>query len=297
MIKIKLAIISDIHANSVALEEIIKDAKKNNVDEFVFLGDQVNDLPFGNETLQIVRNLSDKVLKGNKEQYIIELEDENYYWNNQQFKNNIFLHNELSKENICYIRNLPLSMSLEYEGVKILIAHGSPTSVTEFIHKYDDEVIEKYSKSIKEDILIFGHTHDKMWHGYYNNKLLINAGCAGVSPHYKAKSEYVILELKDSKLVHMDFRLVEYDIEKVKKKIIQSGILEYDKVLMNLTYLSLSGYGKIREKFFAEAKEKMLERYGVWHKNDAKGIFTYFKLFDDDIWLGLAHKYKSHFTF
>ena len=74
MVKIKIAIISDIHANSVALEEIIKDAKKSGAEEFLFLGDQVNDLPFGNETLEIVKKISDKVLKGNKEQYLIRIE-------------------------------------------------------------------------------------------------------------------------------------------------------------------------------------------------------------------------------
>ena len=91
MVKIKIAIISDIHANSVALEEIIKDAKKSGAEEFLFLGDQVNDLPFGNETLEIVKKISDKVLKGNKEQYLIEYETEKYYWDNIQFKNTIFL--------------------------------------------------------------------------------------------------------------------------------------------------------------------------------------------------------------
>ena len=78
MIKIKVAVISDIHANSVALREILKDAEKKNVDEYVFLGDQVNDLPFGNETMEIVKEKSNKVLKGNKEQYIIEYDEEKY---------------------------------------------------------------------------------------------------------------------------------------------------------------------------------------------------------------------------
>ena len=40
----------------------------------MFLGDLVNDLPFGNETLEIVRKYSNKILKGNKEQYLIEYE-------------------------------------------------------------------------------------------------------------------------------------------------------------------------------------------------------------------------------
>ena len=67
MIKIKVAVISDIHGNCVALKEVLKDAEKKNVNEYVFLGDLVNDLPFGNETLEIVRKYSNKILKGNKE--------------------------------------------------------------------------------------------------------------------------------------------------------------------------------------------------------------------------------------
>ena len=30
---------------------------------------------------------------------------------------------------------------------------------------------------------------------------------------------------------------------------------------------------------------------------DEKGIYSYFKLYDDDIWLGLAEKYKEYFVF
>ena len=55
MVKIKVAVISDIHGNSVALREVLKDAKSNNVYECVFLGDLINDLPFGNETLELVK--------------------------------------------------------------------------------------------------------------------------------------------------------------------------------------------------------------------------------------------------
>ena len=55
MIKIKVAVISDVHANIVALNEILKDCKINNVDEYMFTGDLINDLPFGNETLDIVK--------------------------------------------------------------------------------------------------------------------------------------------------------------------------------------------------------------------------------------------------
>ena len=73
---VKVAIISDIHGNSIALKEVLKDARENGVNEYIFSGDLVNDLPFGNETLEIVKSISKDVLKGNKEQYLIEYDDE-----------------------------------------------------------------------------------------------------------------------------------------------------------------------------------------------------------------------------
>ncbi len=297
MVTIKVAIISDIHGNSVALKEVLEDARRSNVDDYIFLGDLVNDLPFGNETLEIVKNTSDKVLKGNKEQYLIEFEEEKYAWENIQFKNTRFMYNELTEENREYIRKLPHCMNLEYEGVKILVAHGSPKSVEELLNHRFRELIEKYVDELDADALIFGHTHEAMWYEYINGKLVLNAGCAGVSPHYVGKAEYVILTINNGKIENIDLRLVDYDIEKVKQKIIESGILNEDKVLMNLTFCGINGNGQARNKFFKEAKMVQLEKNGKWYQDGAKGIYTYFKLYDDEIWLGLAEKYKEYFVF
>lgn len=297
MVTIKVAIISDIHGNSVALKEVLKDAKLNNVDEYIFSGDLVNDLPFGNETLEIVKKTSDKVLKGNKEQYLIEFEEEKYDWKNIQFKNTRFMYDELTEENKAYIRKLPHCISLEYEGVKLLVAHGSPKSVEELLNRRFKDLIEKYVEELDADALIFGHTHEPMWYEYINGKLVLNAGCAGVSPHYVGKAEYVILSINNGKIENIDLRLVDYDIEKVKQKIIESGILNVDKVLMNLTFCGINGNGQARSEFFKEAKNVQLERSGKWYQEGAKGIYTYFKLYDDDIWIELGKKYEKYFVF
>jgi putative phosphoesterase len=297
VIKIKVAIISDIHGNSVALKEVIKDAQNNNVDDYIFLGDLINDFPFGNETLNIVKSISNKVLKGNKEQYLIEYDEEKYKWDNIQFKNNLFMYNELTKENLEYLKKLPHCMKVEYEGVKLFLAHGSPKSVEELLNRNKRDLLDKYTKDLDEDALIFGHTHEPMWYEYINNKLILNAGCVGVCPHYKGKAEYVILEISNGKILNIDLRLVSYNIEEVKKKIIESGILKYDKVLMNIAYSVISGNGEIKKQFLQDAKEMAIARHGKWYKDDAKGIYTYFKLYDDDIWLSLAEKYKKYFEF
>lgn len=297
VVKIKIAIISDIHGNSVALKAVVKDARENNVDDFIFLGDLVNDFPFGNETLEIVKSLSNKVLKGNKEQYLIDYDKEKYKWDNIQFKNTLFMYNELTKENLEYIKKLPHCMNIEYEGVKLLIAHGSPESVEELLNQNKRELLDKYTKKLEADALIFGHTHESMWYETINEKIVLNAGCCGVTPYYKAKAEYVILEIENGKILKIDLRLVDYNIEEVKQKIIESGILKEDKILMNIAYSVISGHGEVKYNFFKEAKETVLARNEKWYKEDAKGIYTYFKLYDDELWLNLAKKYEKYFEF
>lgn len=296
MIKIKVAVIADIHGNPVALKEILKDARNNNVDDIVYLGDLVNDFPFGNETLELVKQTSDKVLKGNKEQYLIEFDKAQYDWKNIQFKNTRFMYNELSKDNLEYIKKLPKSICVNYGETKVVFAHGSPESIEEQIHQDDRDLIEKYTQNLDADALIFGHTHDKMWKEVVNNKLVVNAGCAGVSPFYIGGAEYVILNI-DGKDIDADLKVINYDIEELRNKIKECGILEHDKVLMNLTFCGIDGHGRERYSFFREAKTKMLEKNGKWYKDDAEGIFKYFKLFDDEIWLELAEKYKEYFSF
>lgn len=297
VIKIKVAVISDIHGNCVALRAVIKDAEKNNVDDYVFLGDLINDFPFGNETLAIVRKYSNKVLKGNKEQYLIEYEKYNYDFDNYQFRNIKFMYDELTEENKEFIRRLPHCLKVEYDGVKILFAHGSPNSVEEQLHRESKDLLDKYTKDLDADALIFGHIHEKMWYENINGKLVLNAGCCGVSPYYSGKAEYVILEIEDGKIKNIELKLIDYDVNIVKQKIIESGILNQDNVLMNLSFCAISGKGDIRHNFFVEAKKTTIERKGKLVSDDAKGIYAYFKLYDDDIWLGLAEKYKKYFVF
>lgn len=296
MIQIKIAIISDVHANSVALKEVLNDAKSQGVEEYIFPGDLVNDLPFGNETMEIIGNTSKYLIIGNKEEYLKEYDKEKYKWSNIQFRNSVFIYEELSKENLNLISNLPMSLDLEFEDMKLKVVHGSPKSVTEHLHETSNDLIDKYTKDLNADILICGHTHDKIWHKYVNGKLVINAGCMGVSPYYNSKAEYVILHI-NNKRVDIEKRLIQYNPEDVKNKIIKCGILERDRVLMSLTYASITGNGETRYKFFKEANQAMKDINHSFYKNDAKEIFKYFKLYDDDIWIKYYNKYKSNFEF
>ena len=70
---VKVAVISDIHGNYVALEEVIKDAKMQGAEKYIFTGDLINEFPFGNKVINLIKDLQKDydvyVVKGNREQY------------------------------------------------------------------------------------------------------------------------------------------------------------------------------------------------------------------------------------
>lgn len=156
----KIAVLSDIHGNIVALEEAIKDAKSQGVDEFIVLGDIITDLPFTNEPLDIVKELTPYVIKGNREQYLLQYEQskEDKKWNTLQHKSAICYYDYLSKENKEYIRKLPETLKLEFDGVTIRAIHGSPYSITELLY-FDTPLMDKVFSELEEDILVYGHNH------------------------------------------------------------------------------------------------------------------------------------------
>ncbi len=74
----KIAIISDVHGNYPALLTVISDAIRNNVDQFIFVGDYIFDLLYPNEVTELIRSLKNAyVIQGNKEGYLKWLRVEN----------------------------------------------------------------------------------------------------------------------------------------------------------------------------------------------------------------------------
>lgn len=294
MIPIKIAIISDIHGNIAALDAILEELKKESVDRIVALGDLVNELPNGDEVIKSLIENQILAIKGNKEQYFLEYEECKYEWKNIQFRNTIFMYNQLSEISKNYIRKLPFELILEEEGIKIKFVHGSPENLCELIHEYDEELLDKYTKNLKEDILVLGHTHDPIWYKNINGKTVINAGCTGVSVFNIGQAEYVILDIENGKY-KIESKKVNYSLDKLKENIINSGMLEKEKTFINLVYLALIGKKEIRKMFYREGIEKMKNSGRKLYAKDAKDIFKNFKLLDDDIWIEQTEKVKDLF--
>jgi len=283
----RIAIISDIHGNISALSNVLEDAEKQGVTDYIFVGDYIFDLPFANEVVDTIRKIENAhFVQGNKEVYLCELaEQDQSTWNIDQIGVLHQTFRELSRENREYLMAMPETcrVSMPYSG-EILVTHfvkeiaaadikGSllssgvfnekkPTR-EEFLSGKDEflqrDKIKEAIQKLHADVVIQGHTH-LQWHGYCSDTLMLNAGSCGLPLDGGVGGAYTILEDTPQGL-KVEERRVWYDIEPIIEKAKKSLCYEKGKIWMELVFMAMrdnqDGFG-----IFFELAQRLAEEAG-----------------------------------
>lgn len=231
----KIAIISDIHSNIVALDAVLEDISTQEVDHIFATGDLVGYLPFPNEVVNRMREYNVLSVKGNHDNAIVirskEVEglETLTLKEKQASASGIYTTRTISGENRVFLKNLPDYISLSFLGVKLKLVHGSPNSISEYLYE-DSEALEELSNSMDEDILVFGHTHVP-FHKEVNGKHFMNAGSVGKPKHGNSNASYIIIHIAEEE-VSMEFVEVSYDVESVTRVIKDNELISDDLIEM-----------------------------------------------------------------
>ena len=147
----KLAIISDIHGNIHALEAVLHDIEKLNVDQVVVNGDMVNRAPYSVKVLDRLMGRDYMITLGNHEDLLRKwiLRDESLPadWFGHPFWEGTAWSAEQLKESKWWktIDDLPLTYRVEPPNApSLLISHGSPRHYREGYGRFLTE--EKFSE-------------------------------------------------------------------------------------------------------------------------------------------------------
>lgn len=110
----RLALISDVHGNLAALEAVLADARAMGAQEYVFLGDYIFDMPFGERVICRLRSIERAhFVSGNREGYFERLdENDTLRAGSQQYGVVYQTWRELSADSKAFIRHLPKQLSL-----------------------------------------------------------------------------------------------------------------------------------------------------------------------------------------
>ena len=211
----KIAIIADIHANIIYFKKVLEDIQKRGINDFIFLGDYVLDGFDNNEILELIKKQNSlAIIMGNKEEFFFDNFDISKY-NCEQFKNIIYTYKSLSKENLEYIKKLPIYVNLEIEGVKILCCHGAPDFIRDSFGENDYEKFDDLINKYNFDVYLHGHTH-LGYYKEYNNHYFINPSSLGM-PLDGVGARYGIKTIEGKENITYEQIILEHDYEKLEK--------------------------------------------------------------------------------
>ncbi|MBR1776803.1 metallophosphoesterase family protein [bacterium] len=223
----RIAVISDIHGNMDALNAVIKDMDKQKCEKVFVLGDYAMAGPEPMETVGffIMKSRDSKysMIQGNTDLMIADYSSDLY----ESMKSKAPLMVEalrndvkiLSNSEKAFLKNLPVQLEIEEEGVKFLLVHGSPRRNNEdILPNTPMEEVQAMLKNVDADVILCGHTHIPCGFQTPDKKTVVNAGSVGRPFTPDAKSCYLIVDAWKGRCV-FEHRFIEYDKERAADKI------------------------------------------------------------------------------
>ena len=230
----KLAVISDVHANFVALASAYNYIENIDIDGVIFLGDYVTDGPSPLKTMALLKKFRSKYkcwfIKGNREDYLLEQRRGiGVRWKKGSGSGSLYYtYLNLSDEDFDFFAEMPVSLDIEIDGAPVITAcHGAPDSSNSWIMN-EPELLEKYAASVAGDIILCGHTHrfDIQSAG---GKDFIFCPTIGSKKRVSGSPNMLLLELKDGAW-ELDPVFVDFDITELNSDFESSGLIDYGKI-------------------------------------------------------------------
>jgi len=254
----KLAFISDVHANLPALTAVLKEIKQHSPDDIYCLGDLVNFAGWDNQVIDLIRQYDITCIQGNHDEGIgYRREDFPFSYSNEAQKHfghlSILRVNKvITDENRRFLADLPFMLQLEFRfpfhHIRLAMVHGSISSNNEYVQKdTSDEYLLEMMDTVNADVLLMGHTHIPYHKAIFceeeNRKIyrhVINVGSVGKPKNDTTDACYCLVEIHnnadlsspDALKVH--FYDVSYNTQEVIDRIRIDGLSgAYDDYLNN----------------------------------------------------------------
>jgi protein phosphatase len=236
---VKIAVISDIHANLPALEAVLQDIEARKADRIICLGDVIGKGPSNKEAVDICRSECDAVIVGNWDKYLYEDmllmhqgEPEKVPESNQWYIRDI------GDERMEYLGSLPHYTEFMLGGKLVRLFHAHPKNFNRYFSDSPKEqkleLFEPNDGSTAQelaDIAIYADIH-VVYMQFLHGRQLLNVGSVG-NPLDIPQASYVMLEGGESG-VNADFIRIPYDIEKAIQNARTAGSPHLDGYISEL---------------------------------------------------------------
>ena len=248
----KIAFISDIHSNIVALKAVLKDIENRGITRIFCLGDIVIKGSSPCKVLDLIKDKCEVVIKGNCDNYAVNPE---YY--PAHLKHYQWYHNILGEERIKYLENLPMYKDMYISGSRVRMFHATKNDLDYRI--FDTSDAEEKMKLFEDenndvpDIVIYADIH-KQYMQKILNKTIINIGSVGNEIEISFPNDY---NEDMSEITQAHYCIIEGDINSKERSPLS---IQFVRVPYDVQKEEVSQVGYFKKEEFCEMVDKKDDR-------------------------------------
>lgn len=223
----RVLVLSDVHGNYDSLSAILE---KEKYDAVWFLGDLTDYGPEPHLVLDTLKDLKPEIwITGNHDYanaFGVDCRCGEKTHDLSVYTRENVTQKLLSKEDIQFLRNLPLKKEIEIDGKKYFFVHACPANpLYGYMFDFNPDCMKnELGREITTDYLLFGHTHFPVL-GQHNGINYLNPGSAGQPRDGDPRVSYAIYENGKFELKRLEYP-VERTVEKLRKIIGRKDYLE-----------------------------------------------------------------------
>lgn len=213
-----VGLIADVHSNAVALKAVLTAFGEMGVEKILHAGDIVGYNPYPNETIDLFKKKNIISILGNHDRALVTGDATGF--NPYAAAAIMWTGKVISPENSRYIAGLVDIESTTMDGKQIMMVHGSPLDIDQYIYPGDASSDLLYAANA--DILVLGHSHIQ-FKKEYPEGIIINPGSVGQPRDGDPDSAFAILDTGSGKI---ELKRISYDIEKVIEDMLAAHLPE-----------------------------------------------------------------------
>jgi predicted phosphodiesterase len=221
-----IAFLADIHGNYEALNAVLVDLEKQNVDQLVVLGDLVFKGPQPQECVSAIQQLNVPTIRGNIDELVGMGQIQAGFAQSEAHEQALltemdWTRAQLTVEQLSYLQTLPLKYEQTLlNGLRLRCVHATPQSVlTSILPNALESEYELLFEANKDgespDIVVYAHIHLPYVRSF-NGKVIINCGSVGLTFDGDPRASYAMIRVNEQGVEEAVIRRVGYDIQKLE---------------------------------------------------------------------------------
>jgi putative phosphoesterase len=203
---VRIALISDLHANEIALEAVLADAEKRGVDRIVCLGDVATLGPRPSAILARLQALGCPCILGNHDEFLLDDQLIRQYTEAPIIVDAVdWCRAQLSGDELAFVRSFVRTLEIALPRGTFYLFHGSPRShMEDILAETPAAQLDEFLDGKTATVMACGHTHIQMLR-QHRGILIVNPGSVGMPfREYAFGGPPVILP-------HAEYAIVEAD--------------------------------------------------------------------------------------